>query len=129
MMEQYLKLLKETFKDLTHLSPEKVRRLVDETTVFFKELQEKFKSDEEGARKDAEEAAIAVREFLEEQMEKVVQASGFDPEEFLASITDLSKLSEQDRALLNEVQEKLQAAQGALPKKKKKKGKKTRLLG
>lgn len=130
MKDQYLRLLKDTFKDISHLSPEKVRNLIDETTLFFKELQEKLKSPDEKAHKEAEEAAIAVRVFLEDQMAKVIDASGLSPEDFLAQIADPSKLTEQDRELITEAQEKLQATHGAFPKKKKKgKGKKQRLIG
>lgn len=131
MNQDYLSLLKETFEDVAQLTPEKVRKLVDDTSLFFRDIQAKILSKDPELRKEAEEDALLVKEVIEQQMGKLIENSGMGVEEFTAFAQDPSNLSEQEQQIVAEMHEKFEAVR-ELPtakKKKKKKSPKLRLLG
>ena len=127
MNDDYVKLLKETFQDVSELNPEKVRKLVDATTVLFGDLEAKVASKDPESVKDAEETALAIKEVLEGQMHQLVEMSGMDAEQFKNYAENPANLSDQERDVIAEVKDKLQVRKTSVPKKFKKP--KMRLLG
>jgi hypothetical protein len=119
MDNQYFKLLQETFSDVQSMTPDKLRKVIDESMQYFQTLQGRFASENPKDREEALAESMELRGLLEKQMAALCEATGFDPAQLTAFVEDASNFSPQDQEILNEVKAKLKTFAPAAPKKKK----------
>lgn len=119
MSAQYMELLKETFEDLEHLKPEKVKLLAEQTVGYFKELQGKFGSSDVEEKMAVETEVLELKELLEGQMDKILQMTGLSTEQLNAMAqTDLGPVEKEAILTMKEQLQEMQPAKAPSKKQK-----------
>ena len=94
MTQDLIKKLKESFGDLSNLSPDKMQELIQDTLETFRYLQGKMESKDPADREDAVQVALKLKEAFEEEANKLYESIQMDPErvtEFMENPTNFSK--------------------------------------
>ena len=133
MTLQFEKLIEETFSDLQNISVEKFQGLIQETMKVFTALQEKMKSEDPKEREEAMQAALSLRETLQQQAESICKKLGMNPEQLTSFAETPANFSDDEWKDLSEAKQDLDAFKKQFvpktPPKKSKKGPKTWLVG
>lgn len=107
MSTNLIDFLKETMGDPSQLTPEKMKKLVEETMKFFQEIQGKFDSKDPKAKEEALATASELKQALEVQMEALMKQTGMDSSQ-LSALADTANYTSEEKEALDDMKMKLQ---------------------
>lgn len=129
---EIIKEIKETFGNLEHLTPDRIRSLIRNTLDFFKVLKEQMNSGDPALREEALAKAIQLRDLLKTEMENLSHLFYSNPDKLVSLMKNMPALSEKDQDVLGEIRKDLQDYRSQImptnpPKKPKKNAKRIKL--
>ena len=107
MASPFIEMIKETFRDPNQIDLNKINHLVEETLVFFGQLKTKIQSPDSEERSAALKEALAVKEILETQMNRISQLVQVDPLQ-LATLA-ANQMDDGQKELMKEIKAKFEA--------------------
>ena len=127
MNAQIIDSLKDALSDITNLTPEKLQALVQDTVVAFQAIQSKVTSASEWEREEGLQIAVELKSAMEDQVLKLQEKLGMNPEEIEAYLANPANFSKDELKSMDESKRELDyfkkdaEAEALHPKKKHKK--------
>lgn len=102
MSHAFMNQLKEALEATDGLGLERVKQLTQESTEMFSDIAAMLASQEPDLQEKAATDIFELKQFIEGQMEKIVEKSGMHIDDFIASMQDT--LNNEDRESIMEIQ-------------------------
>lgn len=109
--------LEALFNDMTDISPEKMEALVRESVIAFEEIIKQLQSDDEKQRDEAHKTAEKLRDTLEKQSIKALEAISMDAEELEAFTNNPENFSPEEWEALQKAKKDMASFQQEMTKK------------
>jgi len=85
--ETFIQLLQETFGKKSDFNMDQLKRIAEETVVFFQEMKRKVQSGDSALIQEAIQTSLEVKQVLEKQMVHLEETHQIDPSQIDASLS------------------------------------------
>ena len=109
MAIDFMEYLKETFDNPEDLDLEKIQSIALQTSAYLESLGEVIQEGDEKAKQQAIEAALEMKEFLEQKVQNVVQQAGVTQEELLA-LADSPEFNNKEQQVITNISDSLSSS-------------------
>ncbi len=103
--------LEELFNDISEITPEKMEMLVKESIKAFEQIVSQLNSPDEQKRKEAQATAEKLRDTLEKQSMKALEAVNMSAKELEAFTTNKENFSPEEWEALQKAKKELESYQ------------------
>lgn len=108
MSNQLEKLIQETFGDLDALSPDQMRRLIQEAIKAFSSLKDKSLSSDPKDRDEAFKIAMSLKQVVQNQTEEICKKAGIEPALFASLAEQENEFNAETWSELNTAKKELE---------------------
>lgn len=115
MNKSYLEKLKAIMADPSQLNLGMLKGFIDETLLYFQNLQEVIRSGDETQKAEALKEASQMKAALEEQIKGLSHATGLSPEQMMAFAANHANLDDSEWKVVEDARQRLLGTKKSKP--------------